>query len=130
MRLQSLYIDQSSQKGRGVFASEPLEPDTIVEIAPVIVMEAQHRVLLDQTPLYDYIFEWGDDRSQCAMALGWIPLYNHRFNANCEYFMDFEEQMMFVKTVRTIETGEELFVNYNGDFDDDRPVWFDVAPEK
>lgn len=129
MRLQSLYISQSTYRGRGVFTSEPLEPDTIVEIAPVIVMEAQHRVLLDQTPLHDYIFEWGNDRTQCAMALGWIPLYNHQYKANCEYFMDFEENMMFIKTVRRIEAGEELFVNYNGDFDDGQPVWFDVSSD-
>ena len=116
-------------KGRGVFTSEPLEPDTIVEIAPVIVMDPQHRVLLDQTPLHDYIFEWGDDRSQCAMALGWIPVYNHQYKANCEYFMDFEEHSMFIKTVRAIEAGEELFVNYNGDFDDAKPVWFDVTAD-
>jgi hypothetical protein len=25
-----------------------------------------------------------------------------------------------------IEAGEELFVNYNGDWDDDKKVWFDV----
>ena len=130
MRLTSLYIAQSELQGKGVFTDCELEPETIVEIAPVIVMDAAHRILLDQTPLHDYIFEWGEDRLQCAMALGWIPIYNHHYPANCEYFMDFEEKTMFIKTVRTISAGEELYVNYNGDFDDQKPVWFEVGTSK
>ena len=41
--------------------------------------------------------------------------------------MDFDEETMFIKTVRSIEKGEELFVNYNGDFDNIQPVWFAPA---
>jgi hypothetical protein len=126
MRLPSLYFDVSAVGGLGVFTNQVLEADTVVEMAPVIVMDAKHRRLLDQTPLHDYIFEWADDKTKCAMALGWIPLYNHQYRSNCEYFMDFHENTMFVKTVRKIEAGEELFVNYNGDFDDERAVWFDA----
>lgn len=124
MRLPGLYIDSTVQKGRGVFTNRPIAAQVIIEIAPVIVMEQKDRLLLDQTLLHDYIFEWGGEKNRCAMALGWIAVYNHSFEANCEYFMDFEEETMFVKTVRTIEKGEELFVNYNGDFNNSKPVWF------
>jgi SET domain-containing protein len=124
MRHSSLYIGSSSGKGRGIFTEVLLPAETIVETAPVIVMEAPERKLLDQTRLHDYIFEWGEDSQQCAMALGWIPIYNHAVPANCEYFMDFEADIIFIKTVRDISPGEELFVNYQGDFDNDKPVWF------
>lgn len=124
MRLSCLYIDLTPQKGRGVFTAEPIAVNQIIETAPVIVMEQKDRLLLDQTPLHDYIFEWGGEKNQCAMALGWIPVYNHAAPANCEYFMDFETEVMFVKAVRNIEAGEELCVNYNGDFDNTKPVWF------
>jgi SET domain-containing protein len=40
--------------------------------------------------------------------------------------MDFEEETIFVKTVRAIEKGEELTINYNGDWDDETKVWFEV----
>jgi len=126
MRLESLYFSESEGKGRGVFTKEPIDAETIVEIAPVIVMQSEHRVLLDQTPLHDYIFEWGEDRKQCAMALGWVPLYNHDIHSNCEYFMDFEEASIFVKTNRKVHAGEELSVNYNGDSGDEKPVWFEM----
>jgi uncharacterized protein len=125
MRLRSLYIDNSEGKGRGVFTHEAIDTGDVIEIAPVIVMGAQDRMHLDATLLHDYIFEWGEDRTQCAMALGWIPIYNHSATANCEYFMDFEEQAMFLKTVRQVQEGEELTINYNGDYNDTRLVWFE-----
>lgn len=126
MRLNSLYIQNHSEKGRGVFTKEKLLPDTIVERAPVIVMSMNDRKLLDQTLLHDYIFLWGDAEDQCAMALGWIPMFNHSYRSNCEYFMDYDEASMFIKTIRTIEAGEELTINYNGKWNNDTPVWFDV----
>lgn len=126
MRLRSLYIGNSQGRGRGVFTNEMIEPDAVVEIAPVIVMSAQDRIHLDATLLHDYIFEWGSDRKQCAMALGWIPIYNHSSSANCEYFMDFEEEAMFLKTIRSVPAGEELTINYNGDFNNLSPVWFEM----
>jgi SET domain-containing protein len=125
MRLPFLGVKESKGKGRGVFTNESIEKDAVVEIAPVIVMSREDRAHLDATRLHDYIFEWGDDRSQCAMALGWIPIYNHSNKANCEYFMDFEEQAMFLKTVRFVPAGEELTINYNGEVNDEKPVWFE-----
>ncbi|MBY0476109.1 MAG: SET domain-containing protein-lysine N-methyltransferase [Chitinophagaceae bacterium] len=126
MRLQSLYINTIDGKGRGVFTNERIEADTVIEIAPVIVMSAAERLLLDQTLLHDYIFEWGEQKNECAMALGWIPLYNHSYQSNAEYFMEFDEQMMFIKTMMAVEAGEELTINYNGPADDAKKVWFDV----
>jgi SET domain-containing protein len=123
----ALYISSSPSRGKGVFTSAKIPAETIIETAPVIVMDAKDRVLLDQTLLHDYIFEWGEDSSQCAMALGWIPMFNHAAPANCEYFMDFEEEIMFVKTVRNIDAGEELFVNYMGDYNNFSKPWFSVG---
>ena len=112
--------------GRGVFTSEDIEAGIIVEIAPVIVMSKAERELLDKTLLHDYIFEWGGEKEQCCMALGYVPVYNHAYKSNCEYEMDFETELIQIKTVHPVKAGEELFINYNGTWDDDKPVWFDV----
>ena len=126
MRLPDLFITNTADKGRGVFTEQGIEAGEIIEMAPVIVMSAAERVLLDQTLLHDYIFEWGEDKTQCAMALGWIPVYNHSYTSNAEYFMDFEEGWMFIKAVRQIEPGEEITINYNGNWDDLKPLWFEA----
>jgi SET domain-containing protein len=122
----SIYIDKSDEKGRGVFTKEPIPINTIIEASPVVVMSAEERKLLDQTLLHDYIFEWGPDNKQCCMALGFVPVYNHSYKSNCEYEMNFESEIIKIKTVRNIEAGEELFINYNGDWNNDKKLWFDA----
>lgn len=121
-----LFIDIIPEKGKAVFTSEAIDADTVIEVAPVIVMSATDRQHLDKTLLHDYIFEWGSDRSECAMALGYIPIYNHSYTSNCEYFMDFDEATIMVKTVKPVAAGEELTINYNGDWDNEKKVWFEV----
>jgi len=122
-----LYIDNSFNRGRGVFSLENLASDTLIEIAPVIVMSAEERVILDQTHLHDYIFLWGTDETQCCVALGYVSIYNHDYRSNAEYEMDFEMNTIRIKTVRDIKKGEEIFINYNGTWNDSTPVWFDPA---
>jgi len=123
----ALYIDISEKKGKAVFTSAFINKQSVIEIAPVIVMNESDREFLDKTLLHDYIFEWGEDKKKCCMALGNIPIYNHSYTSNCEYFMDFDEEQIFVKTVRDIQPGEELTINYNGDWNNAEKVWFEVA---
>lgn len=126
MILPCLFIAPSDQMGRGVYSSEDIPANTVIEVAPVIVMEKSDREWLDKTLLHDYIFEWGVTRSQCCMALGYVPMYNHSYTSNCEYEMDFDHAMISIRTVRKIKPGEELFINYNGDWNDATKLWFDA----
>lgn len=135
MVLSSLYIASTAEMGRGVFTSQDIEPGTVVEISPVIVMSQDERKLLDQTLLHDYIFEWPGEKGECCVALGYVSVYNHSYESNCEYEMpaqqnysggDIEEKQISIKTVRFIKAGEELFINYNGDWNDSKPLWFDT----
>ena len=127
MILPFLFIAPADKMGRGVFTSSALlKQELVVEISPVIVMTAEERKLLDKTLLHDYIFEWGGNKNQCCMALGYVPVYNHSYQSNCEYEMDFDNELISIKTVRYIKEGEELFINYNGDWNDSKPVWFEA----
>src|SRR5215831_5483737 len=107
MILPELYIAPTAEMGRGVFTSVDIAKDTVIEISPVIVLSGDERKLLDQTALHDYIFEWGEDRRSCCMALGYVPLYNHSYRSNCEYEMDFDQQVISIRTIRFIRAGEE-----------------------
>ena len=126
MILPFLTIASSNNRGRGVFTTETIAAGTTIEIAPVIVVDANGREKLEQTLLYDYIFEWGKDSKMCAVALGYISIYNHSNNPNCAYDMDFEDQTISITTLIDIEVGSELFINYmcpEGPSSD--PVWFE-----
>jgi uncharacterized protein len=123
----ALSVQESPQKGRGVFTKEKLVAGVVVEISPVIVFDNTDRKKLEETALYNYIFEWGDDNSQCCVALGYISMYNHQSPANCEYVMYFDEALMKVTTMRNIEKGEELTINYSTDWNEEKPVWFEAV---
>ena len=60
------------------------------------------------------------------MALGYIPLYNHSYNSNCEYEMEYDKKVISVRAVKDIKEGEELFINYNGNYNNAKRVWFDT----
>jgi len=126
MILSFLYIAESKLMGLGVFTSANIDGGTVIEESPVIVMSNKERKLLDQTLLHDYIFEWGEEKDQCCMALGYVAVYNHSYSSNCEYEMDFKKRMIVIKTVQFIRAGEELFINYNGNWNDTKRVWFDA----
>ena len=129
MIISSLFIAESVNRGRGVFTSEPIASGTAIEISPVIVLSGEERILLDQTLLHDYIFLWGPDEKECCVALGYLSVYNHDYKSNAEYVMDFSGRNIRVTTVRNIKKGEEIFINYNGNWNNPKRVWFDKGHE-
>jgi SET domain-containing protein len=40
--------------------------------------------------------------------------------------MYFKQHAINIIAVRDIEAGEELFINYNGTWNDEKKVWFDA----
>lgn len=126
MILPVLVIAPSGDRGRGVFTTEPLPEGMLIEISPVLVLNETERVEVEKTRLYNYIFEWGPESRQCCIGLGYLSMYNHSYQANCNYDMDFDDERMRIVTVRDIEAGEELFINYNATPDDEKPVWFET----
>src|SRR6187549_3390670 len=124
MRRSGLYIDDAGKKGRGVFTSKTIPANTTIEVAPVIVLSAEDRKKIEETKLFFYIFEWGDDVAQGVVGLGYVSMYNHTSPSNCEYEMDYEKKTISIKTMRDIKVGEELTINYSAGWDDWQPVWF------
>jgi SET domain-containing protein len=126
MMLPILFIAPSPKGGRGVFAAQKIAKDTIIEISPVLVFGKKQRAIVEKTNLYNYIFEWGKSGKKAALGMGYLSMYNHDYNANCEYGMDFDNQTMQIKTIRAIRKHEELCINYNAIPTDNRKIWFDA----
>lgn len=124
MILPYLFVAPSGNKGRGVYTSKSIPAGTVIEISPVIVLAPKERKTIEETRLFDYIFEWGNSHRQGAIGLGYVSLYNHSYEANCDYDMDFDNQLMTIRTVKDVAKGSELCINYNADPDDKTPVWF------
>lgn len=130
MRRSGLYIDKAGKKGKGVYTEKSIPANTIIEVAPVIILNEKDRKQVEETKLFYYIFEWGDDAKQGIVALGYVSMYNHASPSNSEYEMDYKAETITIKTMRPIEAGEEITINYSAGWDDWQPVWFKEEKKK
>jgi SET domain-containing protein len=126
MRLSCIHISGTEAKGRGVFTERFIEAETIIEVAPVIMIPASQKEFIDKTVLYDYYFNWSEDDEVIAIALGFASIYNHSYEPNCRYLTYYEDQKIEIITLRDIQPGEELTFNYNWEPEDRTQLWFNV----
>lgn len=126
MMLPCLSVAISNNKGKGVFTTEKIKANTLIEISPVLVFRKKEVVNIEKTMLFNYLFEWGKLRKKRALGLGYISLYNHSYTANCDYEMDFDFNTIKIIAVKDIEKGAELFINYNADPNNKTLVWFET----
>ncbi|MBN9297248.1 MAG: SET domain-containing protein-lysine N-methyltransferase [Filimonas sp.] len=124
MMMPYLTVAPSEKGGRGVFSTQNIPAGTVIEISPVLVFNSKERKAIEDTRLFNYIFEWGATRKMGALGMGYISMYNHDYSANCNYEMDYENALMTITTVKPVKAGDELCINYNADPDDKTPVWF------
>jgi uncharacterized protein len=111
-----IQVRRSGVHGKGVFALQPLaKGETVIEYTGEIITwpEALERHPHNpDDPHHTFYFSL-DDGSHVIDALyggnasRWI---NHACKPNCE--ADEEEGRVFIKTLRKIEPGEELFYDY------------------
>ena len=125
MLLNSLYIAASPNKGSGVFTNAFIASGTLIEIAPMLVLPEKDCKLIDESFLYNYYFLWGDEHKNYALALGYGSLYNHSYQPACKYETYYEDNTIHFITIRDVNEGEELTINYNWDVNDKTPIWFD-----
>jgi SET domain-containing protein len=127
MLFAPVIVKPSENKGKGLFSEIDLKEGDTIEIAPVLLIPFNQKHLLDKTHLYNYYFLWGTNKDMLCLALGYGSLYNHSFRPNVAYRMDFEAETITFVAWQPILKGQELFINYNGDEDNQSPLWFTVA---
>ena len=118
------YVGDSPLGGRGVFAAEPMAAGEVVEVAPVIVVPAEERDLLEASSLRDHWYGWNDD-GDAAVAFGHASFYNHAVDANCGYDAHEVLDALVVRTRRAVVAGEELTIDYTDG--GEQELWFDPA---
>jgi SET domain-containing protein len=115
---------KKSQYGRGVFATLDISKGQLFHEAPVVVCPDEQYKRLKKTALRNYYFNWGDG---VAIALGYGSLFNHSYKPNALFKINFKKQTVDFYAHKNIKSGEEIFVNYNGDPDDQGSLWFEVT---
>ncbi|MEO7175761.1 MAG: SET domain-containing protein [Saprospiraceae bacterium] len=111
-RHPALYFADSPIAGRGIFCADTIESGELLEICPVIVLSSSDRMSIHSTRLHDFYFSWDANEQKAAIALGFGSLFNHSANPNVGYDMDFDNQLIHFYSLRLIEAGEELLIDY------------------
>lgn len=107
---------------RGVFATRDIKKGEMLHEAPVIPYPNDQHEHIEKTLLADYAFEYGANHT--AMLLGYGMLFNHSYEPNAVYDIHFESHSFKFYAYRDIKAGEEILINYNGEVDDETPLWF------
>lgn len=117
-------VRNTKNKGKGVFALKDFEIGEIIEICPVLIFNTKERKYLEKTLLNHYIYPWRSTRG-ASLVLGFGSIYNHSYSPNADWKQNFKTNSMVFRAIKPIKNGEEILVNYNGEPDDTKPVWFD-----
>ncbi|UFT98801.1 SET domain-containing protein [Radiobacillus kanasensis] len=107
---------------RGVFAKSDIKKGVSFHIAPVIPYPNKQHELIEHTVLEDYVFEYGINHT--AVVLGYGMLFNHSYTPNADYKINFHDHTFEFFAHKDIKAGEEILINYNGDVDNEDPLWF------
>lgn len=102
-----------SLKIRCLIAAKDLKKGEVIERCPVILVDIKDEHHLDAISIKEYYFEW--NKKFDAVALGYGSLYNHSYDANANFSLDYRNKMIVFKAVKDIKEGEEIFINYNGE---------------
>jgi SET domain-containing protein len=126
-----IYISKSAipNAGRGVFASSDIKKGTVIEVCPVILIPKSEVPSIQQTLLINYNFSWGKAYEARAICLGFGSLYNHAYEPNATYRKNMDTLTIEFISLKNIQKGEEITVNYHGgDPDDKSPIWMKDVP--
>ncbi|MGO4886255.1 SET domain-containing protein [Anaerobacillus sp. MEB173] len=107
---------------RGVFATRDIAKGELIHEAPVIPYPNEQDEFIEQTVLADYVYEYGINHS--AVILGYGMLFNHSYEPNATYEINFENHTFDYYAYTDIKAGDEIMINYNGEVDNKDPLWF------
>lgn len=134
--LNCLYLEAIPQiDGYGVYTYEPIPANTEIEISPVflypqdllntVIYMAQSEGIKDKDiGLDQYAVDWidVDEMQKAAVLLGYLSIYNHSSNNNAEFFTDYADRLVGIKTIRDIAVGEQITVSYG-------PYWVEAKKD-
>lgn len=112
---------------RGVFAKCDIAKGELIHEAPVIAYPNEEHAFIEKTLLADYAFEYGINHT--AILLGYGMLFNHSYTPNAHYDINFKNHTFDFFAYTDIKAGEEILINYNGEVDNEDPLWFNMEDE-
>lgn len=124
LQIPGLYIHSEEERNRGVYCSQDIQSDDIIEVCPIIIIPTKDVPIIHQTAIHDYYFMWQDNKA--AIALGFGSLYNHAHKPNAKTILDYNTNEIIIQAISNIQAGDQIFISYNDGLQKESGLWFDV----
>jgi len=113
-------VTTSSRFGRGLVTTRAVRAGDVLEACGLLVLPSRAEAAVRA---WGYVF---DVAGRSAVAAGAVSFVNHSYDPNARYDVDDASAIVELSALVDLPAGAEVLVNYNGDPDDDGPLWFDV----
>lgn len=122
-----IEVKKSRKGGRGVFALRNFKKGEVIEKCPILKLTVKERNHCEKTMLAHYMYPWRT-LNDAAIVLGYGSIYNHlpKPESNAKWIRDYTNLVMVYKAVADIKKGEEILIDYNGDYEEDTIDWFTI----
>ncbi len=103
-------LARSKIHGYGVVATKKIRKGQVVETNPFLFVDGQDTM----GEIDDYVFVYNKKRSMIVLGFG--SLYNYSTKPNIELHWNLKEKNVKYIAARTIQEGEECFIDYGEDY--------------
>lgn len=123
---RKIRLGYSPLHGKGVFATDDIEPGELVERCPLKVMGFRMNYHKDPV-IWSYMFTNSCPCEECKrhgghflMVMGYGQIYNHQDDNSVSMKFDLKNEVADIVALRQIKKGEEIFVNYGPNYFNNR----------
>ena len=122
--MNGLVVQQTQERGLGVFTTQLIEKGNLIECCRVIVVP-RTEIMIGNTNsvMRHYVVEWG---GKVAVPTGFGCYYNHSYKPNAIQYKHLDLDELHFHALRDILPNEEITFNYGGFPDYNEPLWFEV----
>ena len=134
-RHETLYLNHTVDKGRGVFSTRRIRKGEKLEVAPALIMNEKDSAAIDKTLLVNYAFSIGklsstlrrkygitDSKNCCAIVMGVASFCNHGEKPNADIQWEEHDATVYYELIalRDIAPGEEICTTYGSGWFEER----------
>jgi SET domain-containing protein len=110
-----IYVRKARGMGRGVFAARPFRKGEVIEVCPVVPIPTEVTRGPRGREFDCYVYKWGKDGDELAIALGYGLLYNHSPRPNARFTRRRSRGEIVFRATRAIAAGEQILIDYQWD---------------
>jgi hypothetical protein len=119
---KKIKVDYSKIHYRGVFATEDIESQELIERCPLVILDFRTKYHKDKK-IFDYLYTNKCPCKDCEnhgalflMVMGYGMIYNHQDTPNTRWVFQIKDRIADVIAERPIKKGEEIFVSYGDSY--------------